>query len=341
MAPAKFESLGVSKAVSSGKRTKSERATRDTSHLRLIHSPHWEIDYFKSSQDASRIRFGRYTTSKKVKHWIILLNGRSEWIEKYSFIPEELELDESWGYLSLDHRGQGYSDGETAHIDSYDTFVSDLSDLIHQNIIDSQSYSFLAHSMGGLIALYGTLKGQFHPSAMVLCSPLLRLPDQPMRRSLIEALALGLAKSPWAKAHTPIGSKEKLDFHNNPLTHSYPLFKAMLTSPHKPKPPTFQWIAATADATHYVWSAQPLSQLRCPTLVLCGGQETVVNAEGFALWTQRCQEISQTPLGFIRIPQARHELLYEIPRYRKTALGRARQWLLANRSSSRLTNDIV
>ena len=57
-----------------------------------------------------------------------------------------------------DHRGQGESDGEAFHIDSYSTFVSDTYEIAKTCIPKGFSYGIIAHSMGGLIALLATLR---------------------------------------------------------------------------------------------------------------------------------------------------------------------------------------
>lgn len=307
--------------------SQSTSSSKERPNLRLLTKPTWSIGHYTTSHDQTRLRYGNLQTSKQPNQWLVVLNGRTEWIEKYSHIPDELGLDDSWGYLSLDHRGQGFSEGKFAHIDHYDTFVNDLQEIIKDQIPPSQSYSILAHSMGALIALYGTLKGRLSPKSLILSSPLLLLPNHPIRRRIAEPLALTLAHSPWAKSYTPVGSHEGVDFHNNPLTHSFQLFSDMVKSPHKPKPPTFQWVSATAQATHYVWSSSAIQRLGTPTLIMCGGDESVVDPDGFSLWAQRCASETETPVSFVRIPKARHELLYEIPRHRHVALRHCRNWL--------------
>ena len=96
----------------------------------------------------------RYTKSKNLdqaKKVLFLLQGRSEWLEKFTTLIESLDLAEDVAWATWDHRGQGGSGGKPSHIEDYSEFASDTAEMV-ELLSQGRPYSFVCHSMGGLIA---------------------------------------------------------------------------------------------------------------------------------------------------------------------------------------------
>ncbi len=289
----------------------------------------WQIAHLESPVDGIKIRYGTFgiDPSGREADWgVLLLNGRSEWIEKYSDLPHEFGLGSRVMWASLDHRGQGASEGARAHVETYEDFARDAAAVAEAAFGDAP-FVVLSHSMGGLIALTAVMRGLIHPRAMVLCSPLLALPNAPLHRTLAKPLARLMVRTLWSQQATGFKSKRESRFSRNALTHSYRGFQKILESPYPYMPPSFGWVAATFAACEQIFAPAALQRLRCPVKIIAGTEESVVDPGAFGPWCKRAQENSCLA-EWQQIPQGRHELLNEIPRLRRQTIEEARAWLL-------------
>lgn len=290
----------------------------------------WQEHVLSSPVDQTRIRYALYRSrSIEPKRYIVFLNGRTEWIEKYHDLPNCLRLPAGYGFLTMDHRGQGASEGHPAHVDSYDDFAKDAQAVI-QAVVGARPYGLIGHSMGGLISLYACLKELIRPEFLVLSSPLLMLPNGPIPRPISKPISQLLSCGFLRLLSTGVSSHNQSLFHENSITHSYEGFCRVQNSPYTCASPTIGWVQASFQATSYVMRAKHLHRLPCPTLILCGSKETVVEYLGFPYWVQKASQHSSARVELSKIPGARHELLNEIPRYRDEAVRRIRQWAQAN-----------
>lgn len=289
-------------------------------------SHQWTFDYLNSPIDQSRIRYGVYKSkSLEPRRYIVFLNGRTEWIEKYNQLPIWLDLPAGYGFLTWDHRGQGASEGPAAHVENYDHFAADTAALI-QHIVGDRQYGIVAHSMGGLISLYSTLKDYITPSFLVLSSPLLLLPNEPIKRAIAKPLSEILSRSPLRFCHTGVSSINQPIFHGNTLTHSYQGFDHIVRSRYTSLSPTIGWVNASFMASEYVNNISNLRRLNCPTLIICGSHEQVVDYFGFSQWVLKARKHANVAVELNKIPLAKHEILNEIPRYRNQAVAKIINW---------------
>jgi len=115
---------------------------------------------FMITSDQKSLRYGIwYSLKEKPNGSILLLNGRREFMEKYSETIDELN-HKGFNVYSLDWRGQGLSSRMLANrhkgfIDDYDVYLNDLN-LLVTKIVKPESVHpliIIAHSMGGHIAL--------------------------------------------------------------------------------------------------------------------------------------------------------------------------------------------
>lgn len=294
-------------------------------------SPLWQIAHLDSPVDRLKIRYAvcadkAMAQGNRASWGVLFLNGRSEWIEKYSDLPRDFDFGDSAIWATLDHRGQGASEGDRAHTDNYEAFARDAASVAEQ-AFQGKPYVILAHSMGGLIALTGVMRGLLHPRAMVLCSPLLGLPNEPLHHTLAKPIARFVSRSFWSKHATGFRSKREASFHQNHLTHSFSGFLKVLESPFPYVAPSFGWVAATFAACDQAFAPAALAKINCPVKLIVGGQERVVDPTAFGKWAHTAQQHSRE-VAWCRITDGRHELLNEIPRIRSAVIHQAREWFL-------------
>lgn len=259
--------------------------------------------------------------------YVLIVSGRSEFIEKYACLPKRLGLPNSFAFMTWDHRGQGDSSGIKSHIESYDQYAKDAAFLV-KHIIKKKPYLIVAHSMGGLISLYATCKGLLKPKSMVLCSPLFLLPDHPIPRPIAKLVSNTLKNIGAGKLSTGWVVKGEPQFYDNTLTTSYKGFLRSMTSKYVSLPPTMSWVAASFAASEHIFSKEALKKISCPALVLAGSDERVVAFDGFSKWIQKARLHVKSKLSFQVIHSARHELLNENIKNKNLAISTIKSWIL-------------
>ncbi|HYC65999.1 MAG TPA: alpha/beta hydrolase, partial [Reyranellaceae bacterium] len=165
------------------------------------------------------------------KGTVVLLTGRSEFIEKYSSEIVGEWLERGFAVEALDWRGQGLSDRsldvrDKGHVDDFATYVADLK-LYFESLGRLQGPVFcVAHSMGGHILLRYLAEGHGHPlDAAIMTAPMTAL----RREALLRAALLFLPSRPAVDCGYLYGggpyemlSKE---FSINRLTHDERRFR--------------------------------------------------------------------------------------------------------------------
>lgn len=281
-----------------------------------------EFEYLTSicPEDGTQIRYVKAGPLKNAEHVLVYFQGRAEWLEKYEFLYHDLCKERGWGFLAIDHRGQGASGGKAAHIDSYDIYVNDALRIINKEI-PKVSYSILAHSMGGLIAVYGTLKEKFSPRQLSLSAPLLGLPQTPLPRVIASPFANKMCELGFSKTDTAFGRHEVIPFPFNRLTSDREKYRFIQNSPYKIPGPTFGWVKASFEATDYIFHDSCIAKLNCPVQMHLGTKEGVVDPKAVIKWAQMARLISEQPIELVEIKGAKHELLFEKPAFYNKVLA--------------------
>lgn len=292
------------------------------------HRSRWETSTTTPDAGLTRIRYSVRRPASPAKPFLVFSNGRTEWIEKYQDVLDSALDDPHVGIVLWDHRGQGASTGRRGHVDSYDDFGKDAARVI-ELATGGAPYSIVGHSMGCAITLYATLRGWLRPQALVLCAPLLRLPDHPMPASLSRWVSQ-LARIPgvgWVR--TGAGDHARRSFERNVLTHDRDQFLRIRESPYPVPSPSLGWVRATFEMSDYIFAPENLGRLATPTLLIIGSEEKVVDARGFVEWatTARNCAVAGTPVQLVTIPGGFHELLAEAPVYRTKTLDHMRAFL--------------
>lgn len=143
-------------------------------------------DEFIGPNDTT-VRYKWYEKIGPEEAYVIFLNGRAEFVEKYdpmftaaSEMPWETTAEQTLAdlpitFFAIDHEGQGLSGGLPSHIDDYDIYVENIRALIShiwklENHI--RPIYLMGHSTGSLIATRFAQKYPEYVDGMVFSSPL-------------------------------------------------------------------------------------------------------------------------------------------------------------------------
>ncbi len=271
----------------------------------------FRIETVRDYNDTVNIRYG-ICGNDNADRFVFFLNGRTEWVEKYSYLPFDLKIPSNTAFVAIDHRGQGGSGGARAFVESYSDYASDLAAVV-EKVTAGKPYAVVAHSMGCLIGLYAALTGKISPKCLVLSSPLFGLPDEPVPKPIAKPLSKLLTTLGFANVSSGGGNFSRSTFERNKLTHDIDLFKRMQDSPFKVPGATFGWVSATFAAVDTIFDEDRLKEFRVPTLVLAGSEEEVVDPDSIRRWVHVNSERSGLDVRYHMIAGGRHELLSEIP----------------------------
>ncbi|MCY4380869.1 MAG: alpha/beta fold hydrolase [Proteobacteria bacterium] len=282
---------------------------------------------FLTSPDNIHIRYALYGTTKVTHHLILFFLGRGEWIEKYTSIYQRLYDELGSTVVILDHLGQGGSGGIPSHIDSYDEYVSTITQLI-RNKFRTHSYSIIAHSMGGLIAIYGTLKQEFSPKRLILSSPLAGLPQKPIPRVIAKPLSKFFTESGLAQLSTFIKTESSYRFTKNRLTTDKEKYLIARDNPYPIPAPTMGWVAATFAACEIIHYDRFLMNLTVPLLVFYGSDELIVSKSSIVRWTKLARKLSSSTINLVCMQHAKHEIFFESEKILQDALDQTIEFLV-------------
>ena len=275
-------------------------------------------DYLRTP-DGVRLRYARWKTLRPpAKGTIVLLQGRTEYIEKYY---ETITNFRKAGFevATFDWRGQGGSDRQVedgrGHVDSFEEYVTDLETIMQDVVLpDCRAPLFIvAHSTGALVALLAAPRLANKVERMVLLSPLIRFgdsaPSQRLTRFVAGILsALGLGTSHLGRRTRADATKS---FAANRLTSDTRRFtrNAEFLEEHPELfvgPPTAGWLFAACRAMDQVDDPDFIATVSVPTLLACAGNDRIVSNRaieelGFRLLSGRT----------LTVDGARHEILQE------------------------------
>ncbi|MFK7866540.1 MAG: alpha/beta fold hydrolase [Alphaproteobacteria bacterium] len=247
--------------------------------------------------------------SKDAKGTIILLTGRTEFIEKYHEIIGIL-TEKGYDLLIFDWRGQGKStrlvSNGTGHIDDFSAYVEDLTCVLdHAKTHFSISPTIiLTHSMGGQVALhYPKLSQQFEKIIMVapMLSLLLSLHKQKRIRWALLWLLKPALKLSWFRTLGVIPKAEyernEKEFLNNALTDCQDRFYRTKAFIEKDPAlyvgsPTLGWLYAAMRAMNGIMSQTrseipSLAKLKQDQwLIIQAKNDRIVDANAATSWLE-------------------------------------------------------
>lgn len=275
--------------------------------------------FWLRADDGVRLRAAYWPPgdSRPPRGTVLLLPGRSEYIEKYG--PATIELAaRGYATLALDSRGQGLSDRLAkdpmmGHVAGFADYQRDLPPLLQA--IDSlgapRPLYLLSHSMGGAIALRALIGG-LDVRAAVFSAPMWGILMAPVMAPVARSLALAARRMRFSRLYAPTtGSKPYVlaaPFIGNTLTTDREMWDWMRDhAQNHPEltlgGPSLHWLdTALADGR---WLAQQRSPA-VPCLTVMGSDERIVSPAAIR------QRMANWPGGrLLEVKGARHEVMME------------------------------
>jgi len=274
---------------------------------------------FMKTPDKGAIRYGMwYCQKEKRRGSILLLNGRREFMEKYTETIEEL-IERGFDVFSLDWRGQGLSTRMLANrhkgfIEDFDIYLNDLQRFV-SNIVMPQAIDpliILAHSMGGHIALRFIHDYPGMADKVVLTAPMIDIFMSPLSRWLANFISRVAIKAKFNHAYT-FGSGDYTGekFEGNNLTSDPVRFmettKTIAQNPDLAvEGVTYGWLSAAIKSTDILHEPGFAKKITTPILIISAGEDHIVSNKA---QKKICSLLPNC--RFTEIPEARHEILRE------------------------------
>jgi lysophospholipase len=274
--------------------------------------------------DGVALRFARWAPPQGRKGTLLVLPGRTEFIEKYFEVVGEARA-RGFAVAMIDWRGQGLSerallDPRKGHVGSFAEYDVDLETFVREIVLpDCPPPLFaLGHSMGAAVLIRSAQKGRRWFDRVVLCAPMIGLAGRAgagfaaVTARTLRLLGLGRSYVPGSGS-TPLAS---LPFVGNVLS-SDPVRHARTAAIVDAEPmlglgsPTVAWVDAAYRAMREFSEPQYPERIRQPILIVAAGQDEVVSAPLTGKFATRLRVGSH-----LVIAGARHEILMEQDRYR-------------------------
>lgn len=277
--------------------------------------------YWLRAEDGTKLRMALWPVG--AKGTVLLLPGRSEYIEKYGRAAAELHAR---GYASaaIDWRGQGLADrpkpdGMVGHVENFSEYQQDLQAVLAKlkSLEQPGPFYMIAHSMGGCIGLRALIDG-LDVKAAAFSAPMwgIRFAPgvQPAARAISKAARMTRQGRRYAPGTGPDTYILTAAFEGNVLTRD---------------PETYRWmqdhlrahpeLALGGPSLHWLDEAlrecRTLARLPAPSLpafCMLGAEEKVVDTASIRA---RMKNWAQGHLDIVA--NAEHELMMEVPATRK------------------------
>ena len=278
---------------------------------------HGKAEWF-SGADGATLRAALFRPVGNPRGSVVLSPGRSEPIEKYFEVVEDL-LGSGFVVLVHDWRGQGLSarslpDRLKGHARGFKTFLAD-----HEALLDAfearlpKPWIAMAHSMGGCLVMLGLAHGETRFSAAVLSAPMLGLNTAGVPPWVAAPLSWTLSRVGLSGAYVQGGAYDPLGqtFVGDALTHDearYDRYVAQLRADPRIAlgGMTWGWADFAISACAWLRGAGRVEAIAIPV--------TIVGAEldNRVLNTDEQRIAARLPKGrYVEVPGAFHEILIE------------------------------
>ena len=276
--------------------------------------------YFKSTKDGFPIYRRKWTPvgGKPPERVIVLQHGFGEHSGRYGFLLEKLASTRTAVY-ALDSRGHGETGGIRGHVDQFQMYVDDLSDLIllARKENNNQKVFLLGHSLGGVICLqYSTQSNhQENIRSLIISSagiyPVMDTVKY-IKRTLGQFLALVFpATTVDAGLDTSLLSHDTKvveAYNNDPLVHG------------KISMQMGKNFFEVGEAL-----VEKAERLTVPTFLFHGADDGIVDARSSEVLYEK---LKQEDRKLSIYPGLYHETMNESPADRETVLGEVRDWIM-------------
>ncbi len=265
---------------------------------------------------AARLRAARFEADNP-RAICLLLNGQTEFIEKYFEVIDELR-GRGFSVVTFDWRSQGGSnrslpDARKAHIEDFAAYDQDLDAMIRA-LADPLPKIAMAHSMGGNILLrrLHDMPGEF--AAAVLCAPMLGINFRGTPWWVAEAVARHLnRKGPSTDFVWGMATRDQLTLpFSQQIVTSDPSRYARNQALLKANPelrlngPTWGWLAAAIKSIALTRSPGYAEAITTSSILFGAGRDRICETPATKTFAARMPHAR-----FVEIAEAEHEILME------------------------------
>jgi lysophospholipase len=252
----------------------------------------------------------------------VLLNGQTEFIEKYFEVIDELR-HRGFAVAALDWRGQGGSDRLVpgaplkAHIHDFAEYDADLDVLMEQIVepmLTGKRPIALTHSMGGHNLLRHLNRSPERFAAAAFSAPMLMFSTRGQPRWLVRLLTEGLVRSGHATDFVwGIAGRDPLTMtFDDQIVTSDPIrfqrtqdFLALHPG-LRVAGPTWGWVAAAYRSLAHLAQKGYGEQITTPALICGAGHDRICVTEEARRFAMRMPRAT-----YVEIAAAEHEILME------------------------------
>jgi lysophospholipase len=273
-----------------------------------------------ATSDGVRLRTARWMASgKRQRGTVLLIQGRSEFIEKYFEVISDL-CRRGFGVVAFDWRGQGGSsrllpNPRKGHVDDFSDYERDLEAVMGEVMAPHmpRPWFSLAHSMGGAVLIHTLRREPDFVSRAVITAPMIEISrvmapaSAGLLAALLDGAGLGGSFIPGG-GETAVTTKP---FVGNPVTLDAERYgraaDVIAAAPHLGLgDPTIGWINAAWRAMAPFRDPNFPLQIRTPLLCIAGTADVVTStpaAERFAARLKAGRSVTLTG--------ALHEIMME------------------------------
>ncbi len=271
-------------------------------------------------RDAKKLKeFDRRGKSKnQIGRLLVIQHGFGEHSDRYHFLLETLQGSNTTVY-ALDARGHGRSEGKRGHVEQFQYYIDDLTDLIQIAKREQQvdKVYLLGHSLGGVIASQYALQfeNQKGLEALILSSPAFRVHmnfSQQVKKIMAYILA-GIAPATTIDANLDIQL----------LSHDQDVVAAYAKDPLVHGKISFQM-----GKNLFLLGKALIKKARVlniPCFIFTGDADSIVNHEGAKDFYENTLSKDKNLQVY---PDLYHETMNELPERRKEVLTNLKNWLL-------------
>ncbi|WP_289041661.1 alpha/beta hydrolase [uncultured Aliiroseovarius sp.] len=290
----------------------------------IAHAPPGGLAFWRVTSDGVRVRLAHWPRADgtKSRGTILLLPGRTEYIEKYGLNAAELAA-RGFDTLTIDWRGQGLADRPDAervlgHVGHFDEYQRDLDAMMAQarDLDLPRPFTMLAHSMGGCIGVRALHNGLDVVGAC-FSAPMWGIILSKPLRPMAWGFSWALHWSPWKMTLSPGTARETYvlaePFEGNMLTTDRTMW-TMMQQQAKAHPeltlggPTAGWLFAALTEMHAL-ARLPVPNV--PAVTWLGSNERIVESVPIH------RLMADWPKGRLEVLRDReHEVLMEDPTVR-------------------------
>ncbi len=275
-----------------------------------------------------------YTPLRPSGKQVLIVQGRNEMLYKYQDFSRQL-CDSGIQVTVYDHIGQGFSpritsDPEMCHIDSFDTYVTDLGNVI-KSLSNTMPLTVIAISMGGLITLKAVQRTEIMKSIsrLIFISPFLGI-RQPVPTFMIKALShlRDLLSTPFSR-NEPVffyfndrfrKRTVGLDANTHDIQRNESYYSLYSQYPEaKLGGMTTSWLRAAITCLNSVWSYR--YDMDVPCLFLAAEKDNMVSSAEIMRFAEKLAASSRIKPNIVRIKNSLHDILIEEDQYRTPAVA--------------------